>query len=79
MTLNPTQLEAITKQVYQKFPELKGTAPEVQNRAGVGAKSLGENYLIIFKEKPATAKSIVRVVRVTANAAGAVLKISTSR
>lgn len=79
MSLNANQLAAIAKQIYQKFPELKGTEPEVQNRNGVGAKSLGETHLIIFKEKPAVTKSITRIVRVTADAHGAVIKISTSR
>lgn len=79
MPLNPTQLQAITRQVYQKFPDLKGISPQVQSQSAPGAKAVGaaEQYLVVFKGR--TLQHIVRVVRVTADSKGRVLKMSTSR
>jgi hypothetical protein len=79
MPLNAAQLQTITRQVYQKFHELKGASPQVQSQSAPGAKGLGpaDQYLVVFKGK--SAQNIVRVVRVTADARGRVLKMSTSR
>ena len=83
MALSSSQLETITKQVYQKFPELKGSSPVIQSRPAPGAKSPGaeEHYLVTFKGSGQTAgrKTIFRVVRVTTDARGQVVNISTSR
>lgn len=83
MALTSSQIELIAKQVYQKFPDLKGASPAVQSRAAPGAKTpgAGEQYLVTFKGGGQTAgrQTILRVVRVTADARGRVLKISTSR
>ncbi len=79
MPLNNAQLASIAKQVYQKFPDLKGVSPQVQGQSAPGAKALGaaDQYLIVFKGK--TMQNIIRVVRVTADSKGRVLKMSTSR
>ena len=79
MPLNNTQLQSIVRQVYQKFPELKGTSPQVQSQSAPGAKTFGvsDHYLVVFKGK--SPQNIVRVVRVTADSRGRVLKMSTSR
>jgi hypothetical protein len=83
MALSSSQLEAIAKQVYQKFPDLKGASPVIQSQVAPGAKSpgAGEYYLVTFKGGGQTAdrKTIFRVVRVTADTRGRVIKISTSR
>ncbi len=85
MALTASQIESIARQVYQKFPDLKGAAPIIQSQAAPGgsAKTLGagEHYLVTFKGGGQTAgrQTILRVVRVTADARGRVLKISTSR
>ena len=85
MALTSSQLDSIARQVYQKFPDLKGASPVIQNRMAPGgfAKTPGgrEHYLVTFKGGGQTAghQKIVRVVRVTADARGQVLKISTSR
>lgn len=76
MALTTTQLDSVSKQVYQKFPELKGVSPDVQSRNAAGAKSIAQNYLLIFKGTQATHKSIVRV---TTDAQGKVIKMSASR
>ena len=81
MPLNSTQIEAIAKQVYQKFPELRGIAPEVQSQQAPGAKSFqaAAHYLVIFKSRGRQNPAINQVVRVTADLKGRVLKMSTSR
>jgi hypothetical protein len=79
MSLNTTQLQSIARQVYQKFPELKGASPQVQGQSAPGAKAFGpaDHYLVVFKGRGP--QNIVRVVRVTADSRGRVLKMSTSR
>lgn len=79
MPLTNTQLDTIARLVYQKFPEMKGVSPQVQNQAAPGAKAVGatERYLVVFKGK--SLQNIIRVVRVTADPKGRVLKMSTSR
>ena len=75
MALNDSQLNAIAQQVYQKFPELKGSAPQVHSQSK--SPGLSDHYLVVFKSK--AAHNIIRVVRVTADTKGRVLKMSTSR
>lgn len=79
MALSAAQLQSISKQVYQKFPELQGAQPVVQGR-GSGAKAAvgGDQYLIVFKGAERQ-RGIQRIVRVTADAKGRIVKISTSR
>lgn len=77
MSLSNSQLDTITKQVCQKFPELKGVTPQIQNQASPKSTGNGDHYLVIYKGK--TVQNIVQVVRVTADAKGRVLKMSTSR
>ncbi|MBI5293282.1 MAG: hypothetical protein HY872_15515 [Chloroflexi bacterium] len=83
MSLKSDQLQAIAKEVYQKFPELKGVRPDVQNQPVPSAKTPGEGerYLLTFKGVSVLAGTgrLVRVVRVTADGRGRVLKMSTSR
>ena len=78
-------MDTIAQTVYRRYPELGGVAPQVRNQV-VGASSAnakspaGGQYLLTFSGKAVTAsgKSMQRVVRVTADANGRVLKISTS-
>ena len=77
MSLSGSQINVISQQVYQKFPELKGASPQVQNQASPKLTGGAEHYLVIYKGK--SVQNIVRVVRVTADARGRVLKMSTSR
>ena len=79
MSLSNVQLKSISQEVYKKFPELNGVSPEVQNRNAPNAKSMPQHYLLIFKGAQSAPKSIVRVVRVTADTEGKVIKISTSK
>jgi hypothetical protein len=77
MSLNNSQVDTISKQVYQKFPELKGVSPQVQTQSAPKTLGASEHFLLVFKGK--TPQNIVRVVRVTADGKGRVLKMSTSR
>ena len=37
MRLSPTQIDAIARQVYRQFPEIKDARPQVQDQAGAKA------------------------------------------
>ena len=77
MSLNSNQVDSISKQVYSKFPELKGVSPQVQTQSTPKTPGSADRFLLVFKGK--SAQNIVRVVRVTADDKGRVLKMSTSR
>ncbi len=77
MSLNNSQVDSISKQVYSKFPELKGVSPQVQSQSAPKTPGASDRFLLVFKGK--TPQNIVRVVRVTADDKGRVLKMSTSR
>jgi hypothetical protein len=66
--------ESVCNSVYRQFPELRGVHPTV--------KSLpGDKFQFVFqgKAQAADGKSISRIVRATANEAGKILKLTTSR
>ena len=82
MSLSASQIEAIAKQVYRQFPEVKDARPAVQNQAG--AKAIGaaaERFVLTFRGRGQGpgGKSIARIVRVVADDGGKILKMSTSR
>lgn len=67
-------ISSVSKQVYQKFPEVRGTAPKVKPQTG-------ETTLLIFEGKATAAdgRIIQRTVRAIVNAAGKITKLTTSR
>ncbi len=82
MSLSASQIEAITRQVYRQFPEVREARPAVQSQPGakaVGAAS--EHFVLTFRGRGQGpgGKSIARIVRVVADDGGKILKISTSR
>jgi hypothetical protein len=82
MRLSPTQIDAIARQVYRQFPEIKDARPQVQDQAGAKAPGAdGSRFVLTFKGKGQGpgGQSILRIVRVVADERGKVLKISTSR
>lgn len=82
MSLSPVQIDAITRQVYRQFPEIKDARPQIQNQAGAKTPGAGGNrFLLTFKGRGQGpgGHSIVRIVRVVADERGKVLKVSTSR
>ncbi len=79
--MNDKQIKSITSKVSCQFPEVAGVQPKVRRQSGGGSKSTAATYLITYqgKSKTADGKSITRIVRVTANDSGKIIKISTSR
>jgi hypothetical protein len=67
----------IARQVVHTFPEMEGVTPTV--RAQEGAKA--DVFLLTFKGRAALpgGKSLSRIVRVVADDAGHIIRISTSR
>jgi len=76
-------LKAITNQIYHRFPEVAGIQPKVQLQPAPKVKSptYPTTYLLTYRGQAKTpdGKSILRIVRVVANAQGHILKITTSR
>jgi hypothetical protein len=66
----------VCKQVTRSFPEMKKVRPSVKQ-----AKGKGSSFVLTFKGKVdlPNGKTMNRVVRVTANERGAILRMSTSR
>ena len=66
-------VDHVSQAVYRQFPELRGVRPSVRKS--------GDQYLLIFsgKVKTADGKTLPRIVRVTANDQGSILKMTTSR
>jgi acetylornithine/succinyldiaminopimelate/putrescine aminotransferase len=80
-------LQAISKEIYQRFPELRGRKPRVQTvkpgqnaSAGLAAPN-GAAYLLVYSGRAVTStgKQIPYVVRVVVSAQGKIIKISSSR
>jgi len=67
-------ITSICKQVYQRFPEVRGAAPKVKPQTS-------ETTLLIFEGKATAAdgRVIQRTVRAIVNAAGKITKLTTSR
>lgn len=68
----------ISRQVIRTFPEMDGVRPTV--RAQTPAQD-PEVFLLTFKGKVSlpTGKTLSRIVRVTADGGGRIIRISTSR
>jgi hypothetical protein len=67
-------ISSICKQVYQKFPQVKGVKPKVKAQPG-------DNTLLVFQSKAVTAsgQSMPCSVRVTVAPNGHITKMSSSR
>ncbi len=68
----------IARQVVRTFPEMEGVTPTVRSQeGGRGA----EVFLLTFKGRAALpgGKTLSRIVRVVADDAGRIIRISTSR
>jgi hypothetical protein len=82
MALTTTQIDAITRQVYRQFPEIRDARPTVQNQPGAkAAANTGSRYVLTYKGRGQGpgGQTIPRIVRVVADDRGKVLKVSTSR
>lgn len=72
--MDSNAIQAICKTVAQRFPEMKGARPSVQN--------YGETQVLLVFKASATAadgRSMQRTVRVVASKEGKISKITTSR
>lgn len=81
--MNDNQLKTISSKISRQFPEVTGSNPKVRKQSGKRSKSGSSEksiYLITYhgKVKAADGKSINRIVRVTADDCGKIIKISTS-
>lgn len=81
--MDPKQVRTICAKVYAQFPEVAGVQPKVRLQplpAGV-ARPVSRTYLLTFHAMVAGpgGKRIPRWVRVTSDAQGRIIKISTSR
>jgi hypothetical protein len=67
-------ITSICRQVYQKFPEVRGSSPKLRPLTS-------ESTLLIFEGKATAAdgREIRRTVRAVVNAAGKITKLTTSR
>lgn len=81
--MDPKYIKSISNQVYKRFPELDGSRPKVRLQSTPKAKSTpaAPKYLLTYqgKAKSPSGKTILRLVRVIADAQGKILKITTSR
>jgi hypothetical protein len=71
-------LVKITKDVARRVPEVASASPTVRRQDTPDGK---EQYVLTFKTRGSLpgGKSIQRIVRVTADARGRILRLSTSR
>ena len=79
MSMDPKVVEKITKKVYSKFPELKGSKPKVKQSKTISSQQ--SNFVLTYNtiSKDIRGNKIPRSVRVVANPNGKIIKMSTSR
>lgn len=73
--MDKAKIEKISRKVQRQFPEMKGVQPAVRQSGN------GEQFVLTYKstaELPG-GRSIPRLVRVTADEQGHVLRMSTSK
>jgi hypothetical protein len=72
--MNRQALTNLCNQIYSRYPEVTGSHPKVQDRPG-------DQVLLIFhgKTKTADGRSMSRTVRVIADQAGKIIKVTTSK
>lgn len=74
-------ISGIKQQIYRRFPEVAGEEPSVKAQATAKNPGHSPTYLITFKGRVSQPSGAVfsRMVRVVANDAGHILKVTTSR
>ncbi len=75
--LSSSQVDAICKRVYRRYPELRGTRPRVKTQGANGK----DRFLLLFKSRITLddGASMPVTVRAIADSTGRVIKISSSR
>jgi hypothetical protein len=83
MSLPAAVIQAVNAQVYRRYPEMAGRQPRVQPQAiPKGAPAAGQPvYQLIYRctVRASSGPALPRVVRVTIDEHGKILKTSTSR
>ncbi|OGO27395.1 MAG: hypothetical protein A2Z16_04305 [Chloroflexi bacterium RBG_16_54_18] len=81
--MDQDKIKAINKEVYRRFPEVKGKKPKVQvlklsNKRG---PDQAKTYLLVYGSQVSTSNQQVlpRIVRVVATEEGVIVKITTSK
>lgn len=80
--MNRVLLLSINREVYRRFPEMKGVRPKMQARSSPKAlpEGLEKTFVLVYQTPAAPPQvPISRTVRVVVSAEGKILKISTSR
>jgi hypothetical protein len=72
--MEPQSIAQVSKQVFQRFPDLRGSQPTIQPYAG-------GQFLLIFKgsAQAADGRTITQTIRVVAGADGSIKKMTASR
>lgn len=75
------KMHNINQQVAHQFPEVAGVEPSVRPQAGAKGSGGNGTYLMTYKGRVTQSggPSFQRMVRVVADEAGRILKITTSR
>lgn len=70
-------VEKISKTVYKKFPELKGSSPRINQ----SKSPVNEEYVLVYRAITTDIRGnkLPRSVRVVADSKGKIQRISTSR
>ncbi len=72
MSLDHSAVEKINQRVYREYPEMRGAHPSISGE--------GDRFTLVYKGTVSTpAGPMSRVVRVTADANGKILRLSTSK
>ena len=71
----------ISQQIYRRFPEVSGAAPNVKSQPDAKGIGNGSAYLLTFKGRVQSngGPAFNRNVRVVASGDGRILKVTTSR
>ncbi len=81
--MNEKLVENICREVYRRFPELRGRRPRIQpfKLEHASLSSASPKFLLTFHGRATTAdnKTLPYIVRVVVSAQGKILKLSTSR
>jgi hypothetical protein len=76
--LKSKTIDQVSRKVYQKYPDIKGSKPKVKKRSGAGGD---QGYVLIYEAKVEGpgGKTINRVVRAVTDEDGSISKLSTSK
>lgn len=79
--MNQKIINQISKTVYKKFPEIRGSRPKVKQQPHAKTLNVDPNYVLTYRTITSleNGNRLPRQVRVVANRNGKIIRISTSR